>query len=197
MKTLCMDTSHRYLVLVLIEDHEVKASYMKEAWKQQSETIFPELLNILSKAQWDIHELDRIVITAGPGSYTGLRITMTIAKVLCTQLHKDLYTVSTLLLYGGIEDTSVILDARSKRVYYGKVKHGKVLEECIKEIDALDLEENYVGDVGLIHQSKPIPDFVDHFLALEPYYEKVDHPHTLVPHYLKKASDYEVKKHDA
>ena len=44
MKTLCMDTAHRYLVLALVEDGNVVASHMSEAWKKQSETIFVELL---------------------------------------------------------------------------------------------------------------------------------------------------------
>ena len=44
MKTLCMDSAHRHLVIVLLEDGEVKAGKALSCWKQQSETLFPAIL---------------------------------------------------------------------------------------------------------------------------------------------------------
>ena len=44
MITLCMDTSHVFLVLGIIEDDRVIASVQKECWKKQSEEIFPQLI---------------------------------------------------------------------------------------------------------------------------------------------------------
>lgn len=44
MKTLCMDSSHKYLVLGLYEDNQLIAGYAKESWKNQSEMIFPQLI---------------------------------------------------------------------------------------------------------------------------------------------------------
>ena len=59
MKTLCMDTSHRYLVLALIEDGKVVASHMQEAWKKQSETIFVELIALMEEAKWQVQRLTK------------------------------------------------------------------------------------------------------------------------------------------
>ena len=92
MKTLCMDTAHRYLVLALVEDSKVVASHMSQAWKKQSETIFVELLKLMEEAKWSVDDIDRVVISRGPGSYTGIRIAMSIAKVLTTRKDMDLYT---------------------------------------------------------------------------------------------------------
>lgn len=195
MKTLCMDTAHRYLVLALVEDGNVVASHMSEAWKKQSETIFVELLKLMDEAKWSVDDINRVVISRGPGSYTGIRIAMSIAKVLTTQKDIDLYTVSTLQLYSGLEDVYVMLDARSKRAYFGDVVQGE-LKECsirtLEEIEALE-GKAIVGDTELIGKEKAEIDFVSNFVKLEPFYVKVENKHTLVPEYLKEESAYLVK----
>ena len=195
MKTLCMDTAHRYLVLALVEDGNVVASHMSEAWKKQSETIFVELLKLMDEAKWNVDDINRVVISRGPGSYTGIRIAMSIAKVLTTQKDIDLYTVSTLQLYSGLEDVYVMLDARSKRAYFGDVVQGE-LKECsirtLEEIEALE-GKMIVGDTELIGKEKAEIDFVSNFVKLEPFYVKVENKHTLVPEYLKEESAYLVK----
>ncbi|OCN04428.1 hypothetical protein A4S06_11180 [Erysipelotrichaceae bacterium MTC7] len=191
MKTLCMDTSHRYLNLVLLENDEVVASFSEYAWKKQSESIFVELIQLMESVNWQPEDLDEVVITVGPGSYTGIRIAMSIAKVFASSMHKTLYTISTLQLYAGLDDVHVILDARSNRVYYGRYKDGKMLEEGIKSVDEVkDLDGQVVGDASLIGSLDIIPDFVGNFKALRPFYQKVDHVHALVPTYLKEESAY-------
>jgi len=194
MKTLCMDTSHRYLVLVLMEDNEVKASYNAYAWKKQSEMVFVKLIDLMNEVSWDVDEIDEVVISVGPGSYTGIRIAMSIAKVFTSMKKKTLYTISTLQLYAGIEDCSIILDARSNRVYYGKYKDGIKLEESIKTLDEIkELNEVIIGDLFLLDKKDSIPDFVKNFKELRPFYNKVENIHSLVPTYLKEESAYLVK----
>ena len=72
----------------------------------------------LNKVNKKVEDIDSIVITEGPGSYTGVRIAMTIAKVFAATKKIDLYTISTLQLYAGnLNNTLVLLDARGNRVY--------------------------------------------------------------------------------
>ena len=85
MKTLCMDSAHKHLIFVLLEDGNVVASLAQECWKRQSETLFPALIALMEEAHWKADDIDEVVITDGPGSYTGVRIAMTVAKVLCTR----------------------------------------------------------------------------------------------------------------
>lgn len=195
MKTLCMDTSHRYLVLALVEDKKVVASHMQEAWKKQSETIFVELIALMEEVKWSVDDIDRVVITRGPGSYTGIRIAMSIAKVLTTRKEIELYTISTLQLYAGLKDVYVMLDARSKRAYFGNVKNGELLVCGIKTLDEISLlkDKTILGDCELIGLEKSDIDFVENFVELEERYEKVDNKHALVPEYLKEESAYLVK----
>ena len=117
MITLCMDTSHIYLVLALIRDDQVIARVQEECWKKQSEEIFPQLIGMMKKVQLEPEDIDQIVISEGPGSYTGVRIAMTVAKVVSALRKLPLYTIGTLQLYAGREDCRVLMDARGKRAY--------------------------------------------------------------------------------
>ena len=97
MISLCMDSAYKQLVLGLYKDKELLAGISLEAFKKQSETIFVELNRLLKETNLDYKDIDRVIITKGPGSYTGIRIAMTIAKVLCSQMHKELYTILSLI----------------------------------------------------------------------------------------------------
>ena len=109
-----MDTSHVYLVLALIKDDQLIAKYSAECWKKQSEEIFVRLIEMCEKVNVTPEMIDQICISKGPGSYTGVRIAMTVAKVFCAMKNVPLYTIGTLQLYAGNRSCRVIMDARSK-----------------------------------------------------------------------------------
>lgn len=197
MISLCMDSAYKQLVLGLYEDDALLAGISLEAFKKQSETIFVELNKLLGQTKLDYKDIDRIVITKGPGSYTGIRIAMTIAKVLCSQMHKELYTISTMQLYAGLEPSAnVILDARSHRAYVAHLEKGKI----IGGTQILDLEEvkkfleahpgKVFGD-ALLSETET-SNFLKNFIDLKAEYQKVENIHALVPDYLKESDAYKV-----
>lgn len=199
MISLCMDSAYKQLVLGLYKDQELLAGISLEAFKKQSETIFVELNRLLKKTNLDYKDIDRVIITKGPGSYTGIRIAMTIAKVLCSQMHKELYTISTMQLYAGIEkQANVILDARSQRAYVAHLEDGQIQGNT--QILTLDEVKEFIetnpgivlGDADLMGQDVEKVDFLKNFIELEPYYEKVENIHALVPDYLKESDSYKV-----
>lgn len=197
MKTLCMDTAHRYLVIGLYEDDRLINSVSRPSWKRQSETIFPELIRLMEEAGWVSEDIDEIVITDGPGSYTGVRIAMSIAKVFCTTREVPLYTISTLQLYAGLKHAYVMLDARSSRAYFGELENGNFLNgPCIitlEEIQSMNIDPAlFIGDTSLIDIEVKEPDFASHFIALRPVWNRVENVHVLVPEYLKEQSAYKV-----
>ena len=199
MISLCMDSAYKQLVLGLYKDQELLAGISLEAFKKQSETIFVELNRLLKETNLDYKDIDRVIITKGPGSYTGIRIAMTIAKVLCSQMHKELYTISTMQLYAGIEkQANVILDARSQRAYVAHLEDRQIQGNT--QILTLDEVKEFIetnpgivlGDADLIGQDVQKVDFLKNFIELEPYYEKVENIHALVPDYLKESDSYKV-----
>lgn len=201
MKTLCMDSAHRHLVIALLEDGEVKAGKALSCWKQQSETLFPELVACMKSIGWKVDDLDEVMITDGPGSYTGVRIAMAVAKVLCTRKHIPLYCISTLQLYAGNKkDVFVMLDARSSRAYTGSLNNGTyVKEESIMTLDEIQayLHEHpaleVIGDCQLIQKEPKDIDFVNNFKLMRPFARKIENIHILTPRYLKDQDAYRVK----
>lgn len=198
MMTLCMDTSHKHLTLVLIQDNKIMNKKMLECFKQQSETIFPELIQLCDEVNIKPDDIDEVVVTTGPGSYTGVRIAMTVAKVLCATKELPCYSLNTLQLYSGNHaNCCVLIDARSKRAYFAKYNLGKVIQEpgvyTIEEIKGMIKEEEVLGDASLLDKENVYVDLAESFLALKPYWQKVDNVHCLVPEYLKSSEEYLVK----
>ncbi len=200
MKTLCMDTTNKYLVIGLYEEDVLICGTMKESWKRQSETLFPMLIECMEEAGWDSDDIDEVVITDGPGSYTGVRIAMSVAKVLCTRKEIPLYVISSLQLYAGLaEHTLALMDARSHRAYAAVLDKGNfVMPECALNLDDIQKmvqEGNYriVGDAHLLGMESCAFDLLQNFIDLRPFYRRVDNVHTLTPRYLKDQSAYHLE----
>lgn len=198
MITLAMDSAYKMLTVGLYQDGVLLAGFSEPEFKKQSEMIFPVIEDLLKKNGLDYQDLDEVLITRGPGSYTGIRIAMTIAKVLCTNLHLPLYTITTTELYAGMEPAAnVILDARGKRAYTAHIENGKTCWLGIVEVENLPawLDEHpgkLIGDNDLLNQEVAPVDFLANFAALRPTAEKVENIHALVPEYLKESDAYRV-----
>lgn len=192
MITLCMDTSHTWLVVGLIKDDNVIGKVQEKCWKKQSEELFPKLIELMDSLQLVPEDIDQIVISKGPGSYTGVRIAMTVAKVFCAIRNLPIYTVSTLLLYAGKRNCRVITDARGNRVYTGLFQDGHVVDqEQVIEISDLHMEnEEIVGDGHLVGKEDIWPDIVENFKDLKDQWEACDNVHLVVPEYLKSSDSY-------
>ena len=196
MKTLALDTSHRFLTIALIENDRLVAGLQQPSLKTQSETIMVQIERLFEEAGWKPTELNALVLTDGPGSYTGLRISMTVAKVLGLIQGIKLYTLSSLqLLAGTQEDAYAVMDARAKRVYLGHYRNGLAVSEesAITIEEALTLIPNeaiVVGDATLVHHPEHPSDCLKSFIDLKAQWKPVDNVHTLVPRYLKDTDHY-------
>lgn len=196
MITLAMDTAYKMLTVGIYQDNKLMLGYSQQEFKKQSETIFPVIEVLLAECGLTYQQIDRIVITQGPGSYTGIRIAMTIAKVLATTLQKPLFTVSTMELYAGKEkQANVFLDARGQRVYAAHVEEGKTTWLGILGLDQIEefLQTHpgiTLGDTDLFGQEVAEVDFLQNFGALFDVMQPVEDPHHLVPLYLKESQAY-------
>ena len=107
----------------------------------ESLTLFIEA--VLVEAGITLNDLSAISVSAGPGSYTGLRIGLSTAKGLCFALNIPLISTDTLdALYHLIENNALniipMLDARRMEVY-AKIYAGN--GEILEELDAVILNE--------------------------------------------------------
>lgn len=193
MLTLCIDTAYKYLSVCLIKDDKIIASSSEECFKRQSEEVFVALDRIFNEANINPKLIDSICISKGPGSYTGVRIAMTIAKVIGEVLNIDVYTISTLKLYAANKpNTMVIMNARADRAYVGIYDEGKtIMDDCILTIDQINASKyNVVGDGSLVNKEDNFINICEAFLNTKSNWQKVDNIAYLVPEYLKESESY-------
>ena len=193
MLTLCIDTAYKYLTVCLIKDNELLSSISNECFKRQSEENFVALDELFKNSGIKKEDVDSLCITSGPGSYTGVRIAMTIGKVFCKVNNISLYKISTLRLYAGNkEKTMVVMDARANRAYVAIYdKKECILKDCIKELNDIDTKDyNVVLDGKLVGKENITPDIPRCFLDTKDYWEKVDEINFLSPDYLKESNEY-------
>lgn len=193
MLTLCIDTAYKYLTVALIDEKKIVESISFECFKRQSEEVFVCLEDLFKKANVKKSDIDAICISKGPGSYTGVRIAMTIAKVICEIKKIKLYTISTLRLYAGNKpNCMVIMDARANRAYVGVYDQDKcILSDCILENSVIDKKEyDVVLDGSLIGLENNNPDIPKCFFDTKNLWEEVKDVNFLSPEYLKESNAY-------
>ena len=145
MFTILLDSSNTNLSVGLAKDNLLLDYISYEAWQQQSEFMIPELDKLLKKHNVSKDDIEDVIVANGPGSYTGVRIAITIAKVLATALNVKLYAVSSLRVQKDCKNPSIcLINARSGRSYIGIYKDQEiVLNDCIMKNDEV---LNYVQE---------------------------------------------------
>lgn len=185
MTTLILDTSHKFLVVGIVKDNQIKAFKQENLKQKQSEFLIPYIQTVLKQAHIDKSEIDTIVLTDGPGSYTGLRIAMTFSKVFSLTQDIKIYTINTLLSVSGLRDGFVMLDARSKRIFGAYVFQGELKDEAVYRLDALNLDNvDVYGDGSLLGREDNYGNIVENILSLKNKWQFIEDVDTLSPRYL-------------
>jgi tRNA threonylcarbamoyladenosine biosynthesis protein TsaB len=131
MLSVLIDCSNVNLAIGLAKDHKIIAKKEYEAWQEQSELLVAELDKMFKSAKVDRKEVNEVVVSKGPGSYTGVRIALSVAKVLSFALNVPLYLASSLeMMKDGEKPTICLVNARSKRSYVGVYEGDK---EIVKD----------------------------------------------------------------
>ncbi|AUI72704.1 tRNA (adenosine(37)-N6)-threonylcarbamoyltransferase complex dimerization subunit type 1 TsaB [Companilactobacillus alimentarius] len=123
MKILAFDTSNKPLSVAVVVDGKILAHVESTEQKTHSVTLLPDIKKSLQESNLTMDEIDLIAVAKGPGSYTGVRIAVTVAKTLADTLNKKLVGVSSLKLLAANGDKKHILvplmDARNDNAYAG------------------------------------------------------------------------------
>ena len=137
MVTILLDSSNTNLSVGLARDNLLLECVSYEAWQQQSEYMIPELNKLLAKYSVSKEEIQEVIVAKGPGSYTGVRIAITIAKTIATVLNAKLYAVSSLRAQKDCKNPSIcLINARSGRSYIGVYEDkNTILEDQIMKND--------------------------------------------------------------
>ena len=196
MISLFLNTSSSRFSVAIAKDNKVIDSLYVDYDKDLSKDALYEVKKILEKNALNPTDVDEVICVRGPGSFTGLRIGVTIAKTFAYFLEKELYSVSTLEVMASSVTGDVIvpiIDARRGFCYsaiYDK-NYNVLMDECyIKITDLLEKVKSYTGNIVFVSLDKFdfetvefVPD-MDKFFNLD--FKRKEDSMTFVPNYLKK-----------
>lgn len=199
MISLFLDTSSSYLTLAILKDGKELKSLYEYLDKDMSKETLNKIKIMMDSLNLKPNDVSNIIVVTGPGSYTGLRVGVTIAKTYAWGLHKNLYSVSSLRTLAttiSLENTYIvpIIDARRGYFFAGiyDEEYNEVLkdtyikyEDLKEKLDTLNKPYKFVttskveGIESIIYK----PNIENLFKHMK--FDEVS-PHTLVPNYLKK-----------
>ncbi len=98
MRILAIETSGRSFGLALSENGKIIKEVFDNKGFIHSEKLVPNIARIINNAGWKLESLDKIAVSTGPGSFTGIRVGLTCAKVLSQVLGIPVLGINTLEL---------------------------------------------------------------------------------------------------
>ncbi|MBK0347296.1 tRNA (adenosine(37)-N6)-threonylcarbamoyltransferase complex dimerization subunit type 1 TsaB [Aerococcaceae bacterium zg-ZJ1578] len=126
MRLVAMDTSSSWLSVAVADDTTVLASLNEQTHLQHGTVLIPRIQQLLSEHLIPLDSIEGLVVGMGPGSYTGLRIGVTAAKMWAISQSLPLYAVSSLALMAASitlpkANAAIIplMDARRLSAYIG------------------------------------------------------------------------------
>lgn len=195
MISLFLNTSVDFLSVALVKDGVVLDSFYTKLNNDLSKITLSVIDDMLSRLSISKKDIKRIVCVNGPGSFTGLRIGVTIAKVWAYSLNIDIVGVSSLyVLATGVEGDYIvpIIDARRGYVYAGiyDKNYNIVMKDCYISLEELSSRVSgldsfvYVSSNGFNGSIEYVPNVERIFKYLD--MDNVSDSFSFVPNYLKR-----------
>ena len=194
MYSLLLDSSNTNLSVGLAKDNVLIYKNSFSCWQRQSELMIPELEKALKATNVELLDVDEVVVGKGPGSYTGVRISLTIAKIIAQMSGAKLIMISSLRIMGDKNKKFIaLMNARSARSYVGIFDGTKVvLEDCIKtndEVKALINEYKdfeVIGELDYLGLESNLPNEVEGLLSFKDEVKPIEDVLKAKPVYLKE-----------
>ena len=176
MLILGIDTSTKICTCSIFDsENGVIAETSLSVKKNHSNIVMPIIDNLFKISDLNINDIDKIAVAIGPGSFTGVRIALGIAKGLAMALNKPLIAVNELdileaIANGNENEIIPLIDARKERVYY-KYQNKHVDDYLINLISNFDKNKKYVfvGD-GAINYTNILKDNLGDNAVILPMY---------------------------
>ena len=193
MIDLYLDSSNNDMSVGIAKEDILLDETSYEAWQRQSEVMIPELDKLLNKHNLNKDDISSVVVCIGPGSYTGVRIAITIAKTINAVLNVPIYPISSLHALKDDDKPSIcLINARSKRSYIGVYQNEKCLlkDQIMSNDDVLTYIKNHpdysiCGDVTYLGINGIKSDLVKQMISIKKHAKPHPNPLALTPIYMK------------
>lgn len=192
MKNLLIDTSTSNFLVSIIENEEILYKFQDEIKTDMASKILPIIDNSFKHVNFKFSDIDKIFVVNGPGSFTGIRVGVTVAKTLAWSLKKEIITLSSLELIATTPtDKKYIvpmIDARRGNVFAGIYdKELNVIKED-KLVNLNELTSNLNNDYEFVSYDNipAIKPNIDILKIINKHKnDKGINPHNINPKYLK------------
>lgn len=192
MISLLIDTSTSNLAVSIIKGQEVIYKYQETILSDMSSKLLPIIDNGLKELDLKLENIDKIFVVNGPGSFTGIRVGVTVAKTIAWALKKDIIPLSSLELMATTNTSKKyivpMIDARRNNVFVGiydnnlnRIKEDKLISR--DELSNLDEDYEFVSYDNIAGVIKPNIDVIK--IINKHINDEGINPHNLNPNYLK------------
>jgi len=195
--TLFIDTSTSTLTVALIKDNKLLEESTVSSSEHSKHTM-PEIEKLFKNNNIEPKTVNKIMVTNGPGSFTGIRIGVTIAKTYAWACNINIVPISTLKAYAlslnNYDYYISMLDARRGYVYAGVYdkEYNEIMNDTYILLNDLIEKTKKLSNTCFISNDN-IKDMDTENVKLDvqkiyDYYKNNDgvNPHSLMPNYLKK-----------
>lgn len=199
MTILYLDTSSSFLYTGIVKDDRLICEIKEDLGKDLSVFALKKITDMLNENKIQPIDIDKIIVADGPGSFTGIRVGITIAKTYAWALNKKITSISSLdaMALSCKEDgyKVPIIDARHDCSYFGiydtnnnivyanKYINNEIIKE---EISKLENNYNIISNDTVLEDKNIIKYDPDILRIVEKYKDKEDiNPHAVNPSYLK------------
>lgn len=200
MITLFLDTSTTKFIVGIYRNFDCLFLDVDNNNNDLSSKVLPKIDNALKKCDLLLDDIDKIIVVNGPGSFTGIRVGVTIAKTLAWTKNIDILTISSLELLATTQSSKEyvvpLIDARRDYFYAGVYLNGKniindqyisrsELLEKIKKITDID-NVYFVSYDNIDNLDTHYPELVIEKIIKKYSNKKSLNPHSVNPNYLKR-----------
>ena len=150
---LYIDTSSSYLYTGIVENEKIKQEIKKEYGHDLSQVALPEVVSMFENTGITPKDITKIIVVNGPGSFTGIRIGITIAKVYAWSLNIPITTITSL------ESMAITSKNDLIRVPIIDARRGYCYTTIVDENDNFILEPTYITYEKLKQELEKIKDY--------------------------------------
>lgn len=170
MIILAIDTSLDDCIVAIAQDGEILASSCQKTKSKQAEILPQMVKDICEKAKINPKQIDKIGVTIGPGSFTGVRVGLAFAKGLAIATDAQIIGISTLELLAQSSPNSktIALIEQMGSVFAASFINGEMID-APNRFENFDFIKNYESDWSIIGFKKPIELETHNFIIKETF----------------------------
>ena len=119
MKYLFINSATANLVVAIINEGKIAYIYDNNDGNDTSSKMMPVLDEAFKKSELKPKDIDKIFVVTGPGSFTGIRVGLTVAKVMAYSLNIPIIPISSLEVMVSGNGGTALINARRGYVFAG------------------------------------------------------------------------------